>query len=289
MSTLGDRLLARAIRATMVVDTAARRFDRVRSALVTRFASESVLDAYNQLTYDATPVYEAGSTSFRQGLFNWEQEMIALAFPKAPGTVLVGGAGGGREAFALAALGYGVVAFDPSAGLARSMAREAHTTGRVDALIGRYEDLPRLVSARDGTEVDLRARSPFDAAMFGWTSYSHVRTSAARIAALRVFGELTNGPVVVSFFLARQGPPRQAGRARRIARALGFRPNGDSFTPYIGFYHHSTAAEIEDEVRQAGLELSHACYDDLDGRWPYLVLRASSASSAEVAEIKAPR
>ena len=45
MSTLGDRLLARAIRATMVVDTAARRFDRVRSALVTRFASESVLDA----------------------------------------------------------------------------------------------------------------------------------------------------------------------------------------------------------------------------------------------------
>jgi hypothetical protein len=282
MSTLGNRLLARAIRATMVVDTAARRFDRVRSAFVTRFASESVLDAYNELTYDATPVYEAGSPSFRQGLFNWEQEMIACAFPKTPGTVLVGGAGGGREAFALAALGYAVVAFDPSAGLARSMAREAHTSGRVEALIGRYEDLPRLVNARDGTDVDLRARAPFDAAMFGWTSYSHVRTSAARIAALRAFRELTNGPMVVSFFLARQGPPRQPGRARRIARALGFRSNGDSFTPYIGFYHHSTAAEIEDEARQAGLELSHACYDDLDGRWPYLVLRASRTPSAEV-------
>ena len=289
MSTLGDRLIARAIRATMVVDTAARRFDRVRSALVTRFASESVLDAYNELTYDATPAYEAGSPSFRQGLFNWEREMIALAFPKAPGTVLVGGAGGGREAFALAALGYAVVAFDPSAGLARSMAREAHANGPVDALIGRYEDLPRLVSARDCSQVDLRARAPFDAAMFGWTSYSHVRTSAARIAALRVFGELTNGPVVVSFFLARHGPGRQPGRARRIARALGFHPNGDSFTPYIGFYHHSTAAEIEDEVRRAGLELGHACYDDLDGRWPYLVLRAPRGPSAEVAEIETPR
>jgi len=282
MRTLGNKLLARAIRATMVVDTAARRFDRVRSALVTRFASDSVLDAYNELTYDATSVYDAGSPSFRRGLFNWEREMIALAFPKAPGRVLVGGAGGGREAFALAALGYAVVAFDPSAGLARSMAGEAQANERVESLIGRYEDLPRLVRARDGIDVDLRARAPFDAAMFGWTSYSHVRTSTARIAALRVFGELTNGPVVVSFFLAGQGPPRQPGGARRIARALGFRSNGDSFTPYIGFYHHSTAAEIEDEVRQAGLELSHACYDDLDGRWPYLVLRASSASSAEV-------
>lgn len=289
MSTLGDRLLARAIRATMVVDTAARRFDRVRSAFVTRFAPESVLDAYNELTYDATPVYNAGSSSFRQGLFNWEQEMIGLAFPKAPGTVLVGGAGGGREAFALAALGYAVVAFDPSAGLARSMARQAQGNGRVEALIGRYEDLPRLVSARDGSEVDLRARAPFDAAMFGWTSYSHVRTSAARITALRVLGELTNGSVVVSFFLARQGPSHQPGRARRIAQALGFRSNGDSFTPYIGFYHHSTAAEIEEEVRQAGLEVTHACYDDLDGRWPYLVLRPSSASSAKVAESEAPR
>jgi hypothetical protein len=215
--------------------------------------------------------------------------MIGLAFPRPPGTVLVGGAGGGREAFALAALGYGVVAFDPSAGLARSMGREAHATGCVDALIGRYEDLPRLVSARDGSEVDLRARAPFDAAMFGWTSYSHVRTSEARVAALRVFGELTNGPVVVSFFLARQDQPRHQRRTRRIAQALGFRSNGDSFTPYIGFYHHSTAAEVEHEVRQAGLELSHACYDDLDGRWPYLVLRASTASSAEVTQIETPR
>jgi SAM-dependent methyltransferase len=289
MSTFGDRLLARAIRATMMVDTAARRFDRVRSALVTRFASESVLSVYNELTYDATPVYEAGSPSFRQGLFNWEKEMIALAFPKAPGAVLVGGAGGGREAFALAALGYDVVAFDPSAGLARSMGRETHETGRLEALIGRYEDLPRLVRVRDGVQVDVRALAPFDAAMFGWTSYSHVRTPAARVAALRMFGELTNGPVVVSFFLARPAPPREPGLARRIARGLGFRSSDDAFTPYIGFYHHSTAAEIEDEVRQAGLELTHACYDDLDGRWPYLVLRASRTASAEVPDVQVPR
>jgi hypothetical protein len=287
MSRLSDRLLARAIRATTVVDTAARRFDRVRSAIVTRFASESVLDAYNELTYDATPVYEAGTASFRQGLFNWEKEMIARAFPSAPGTVLVGGAGGGREAFALAALGFDVVAFDPSAGLARSMARESRRDGRVDALIGRYEDLPLLVRVTDGARVDLRALARFDAAMFGWTSYSHVRTRAARVAALRTFAELTEGPIVVSFFLARQSPHNPPSRARRVARALGFRATGDSFTPYIGFYHHSTAAEIEDEVREAGLELAHACYDDLDGRWPYLVLRAPA--SAEVPHLEPPR
>jgi hypothetical protein len=289
MSRFADKLLARAILATMVVDTAARRFDRARSALVTRFASEGVLDAYNELTYDATPAYQAGSSAFRQGLFNWEKEMLAHAFPKAPGTVLLGGAGGGREAFALAALGYDVVAFDPSAGLVRSMARESGDNGRVEALTGRYADLPLLVRVSDGARVDLRALAPFDGAIFGWTSYSHVRTRAARVAALRSVGTLTNGSVVVSFFLARQAPPRPPGLVRRMARALGFRSTGDSFTPYIGFYHHSTAAEIEDEVREAGLELAHACYDDLDGRWPYLVLRAARVTSAEVPQVEPPR
>ena len=64
-----------------------------------------------------------------------------------PGRLLIGGAGGGREAFALAARGYEVVAFEPSAALARSMVQHAPAGISVEALIGRYEDLPWLTSA----------------------------------------------------------------------------------------------------------------------------------------------
>jgi len=278
-----DHIVARAIRATMMVDTAAMRFDRIRSAVVTRFASDTVLDAYNALTYDAAPVYQAGSEVFRQGLFNWEQEMIAAAFPEPPAKVLVGGAGGGREAFALSAKGYDVAAFDPSPGLARSMIDHAPPGGRVEPLIGRYEDLPRLCRAADSVPVDLAAGPPYQAAVFGWTSYSHIRTRATRVTALRAMAALTAGPVAVSFFLARPRLEHRPGRARRIASALGFQSNGDAFTPFIGFYHYSSASDIQSEVAEAGLEIVHASYDDLDGRWPYLVLRRQG-SSPEVAD-----
>jgi len=77
----------------VVVDRAARRFDQARYALVTRLASHAVLDAFNDLAYERTPVYRAGAPEFRQALFNWEIEAIARAFPDPPGRVLVGGAG----------------------------------------------------------------------------------------------------------------------------------------------------------------------------------------------------
>jgi hypothetical protein len=97
VSTRGPRLLARIIRLSTVVDRAARRFDQIRSVLITHWASPSVLDAYNDLAYERTPVYRAGTPQFRHTLFNWETEAIAGAFPDPPGRVLIGGAGGGRE------------------------------------------------------------------------------------------------------------------------------------------------------------------------------------------------
>ena len=94
MSSRGPRLLARIIRLSTVVDRAARRFDQIRSVLITRWASPSVLDAYNDLAYERTPVYRAGTPQFRHTLFNWETEAIAGAFPDPPGRLLIGGAGG---------------------------------------------------------------------------------------------------------------------------------------------------------------------------------------------------
>jgi hypothetical protein len=282
MITRVDRLLAGCIRASTIVDRAARRFDQARSALVTRLAPASVLDAYNDLAYERTPVYRAGSPEFRQTLFNWEAEVIAGTFPDPPGRVLIGGAGGGREAFALASRGYQVVAFEPSETLARSMVEHGTAGVDVEALIGRYEELPWLTNAATGARFDVRAGGPFDAALFGWTSFSHLRTRAARVSALRSVAGLTNGPLVLSFYARRPRISSSAGFFHRTAGALGLRFEGDLFTPYVGFYHLSAPEELAAEVRDAGLEPVQTSFDELDGRWPYLVARRSALAQKPI-------
>jgi hypothetical protein len=190
--------------------------------------------------------------------------------------VLVGGAGGGREPFALVGRGYEVVAFEPSAALARSMVDHAPAGVHVEALVGRYEDLPMLTSAATGASVDVRGFAPFQAAVFGWASFSHLRTATARVAALRAVGDLTNGPVLLSFYTRRPRLTQSMGLVHTMARALGLRFQGDLFTPFAGFYHLSDRAELENETRQAGLEIVRASFDELDGSWPYLVVQRVS-------------
>ena len=276
MSAFLARLGARVLRASMFADRSFDRFDRLRSRLVSRVASDAVLDAYNDLTYASQHVYDAGSHTFRAELFNWEADLIARVLPAAPARILVGGAGGGREAFALAERGYAVTAFEPSIPLARSMAARAQVdSAAVDAWVGRYEQLPRVTST-DGTAVrDLSTSAPFDAAILGWTSFSHLRGRDARIATLRGFAGLARGPVAFSFYLDRT-LPRSPARAGRVLSALGLPSSGDRFTPHVGFFHLSRREELEGEVASAGLRVVDASWDDSDGRWPWVAVAAES-------------
>ena len=269
------RLGAHVIRATSTVDSAYRRFDALRSALVARFAPDSVLDAFNDMTYGASDVYRPDAANYRSELFNWEVDAIGRLFPPPPARILVGGAGGGREAFALAARGYEVVAFDPSAPLVRSMAAHAGPGGRVTPLLGRYEDLPMLLTpaAAPAERISLHDVAMFDAALFGWTSYSHIRRREARVVALRQIGAVTSGPIVASFYLDRAaGSPAQT-RLGRLARRAGLGTGQDRFTTHVGFYHLSSPVELRSEARDAGLALVCECYDDSDGRWPYVAFK----------------
>jgi hypothetical protein len=267
-----SRLNARFIRATFLLDRAYVAMDRARAVLVTAFASDEVLAAYNDLTYGATSTYDAGAPQFREKLFNWEADLVARVFPKAPSRVLVGGAGGGREAFQLAEMGYDVTAFEPSRGLAQSMQDRAIRSGAaVTALIGRYEDLPMLQRIDDGAPYDLAGLPPFDAAILGWSSFSHVRSGAGRSATLRAFAELTDGPVIASFFLR----PSAKGARHPIKRwlsTLGRRAEGDSFTAHIGYYHLSSPEELAAEVAAAGLQIVEPSFDESDGRWPWIAV-----------------
>src|SRR4051794_9728091 len=105
-----------------------RYFDKARSRAVVRWASEDVLEAFNALAYESDKAYVPGTRKFRHHLFAWETAAIGRFFPPAPARLLIGGAGGGREAFALAERGYEVVAFEPAAGLAAGMADTASSS-----------------------------------------------------------------------------------------------------------------------------------------------------------------
>jgi hypothetical protein len=271
---------ARAIRASMLVDRALSRYDRLRSFLVTCAATDGVLDAYNDLVYGATKVYDASAPEFRERLFNWEAELVQRVFPPPPGRVLVGGAGGGRETFELISRGYAVAAFEPSDVLARSMADRAATSGHpVEVFLARYQDLPMLRRVGTDQVVDLRCGGRFDAAMLGWSSFSHIRHRHDRILTLQRFAEVTDGPVVASFFL-RRDTNRPRHKLSQWAGRLGLRAHGDRFTPHIGFFHQSSADELEAEVADAGLVQVAVSYNDTDGYWPWIAVARPDVASA---------
>ena len=277
---LFQRGAARIVRASVVVDRAQRLFDRVRSTFVARFASDGFLDAYNDLAYRNHADYTVGSARFREGLFHWEEDMARKHLPAPPARLLVGGAGGGREVYAWASQGYSVVAFEPSPTLARAVLAKKAEYPNAQIWRGRYEDLPLLFDVESSASVQIGALGRFDAVVLGWPTYSHIRTRERRVAALRQLDAVTNGPIAISFFLDKHRDARKASRVQTLTRRLGISRPGDAFSPYIGFHHWSTEEELRDEIREAGLEVVDASWDDRDGRWPWIVARRSSAGRA---------
>jgi len=173
--------------------------------------------------------------------------------------VLIGGVGGGREALALAQRGYQVVAFDPARALISTLERAlGDRRPSIEVLVGRYEDLP-VLQPPDGRSpaADLRQRPRFDAAVLGWASFSHIRSDAGRIDALRGMGALTAGPIFLSYF---------SPMDERVSSAL----RQGSFALRVGFFRQLSEEEIRRLIAEAGLEvvlLQH------DLGWPCAVLR----------------
>ena len=264
---------ARAVRLTHLVDLAYRRFDRARSILVLSLASDRFLEKYNDLTFSATDSYRPDSKSFRRGLFDWEAEVVKRYFPSAPARILVGGAGGGREAFALLEKGFDVVAFDPAEPLVRGMAAAPEAQGgKLRACCGSYESLPMLRTA-DGrsNRIDLRREPPFDAAIVGWSSFSNLRSDRERVETLRQFGSVTSGPILVSYFgdPATAETPPPAGRLRRWVWNRMRRRGPSVFSVQIGYYRILRPADVERMVQEAGLRVLAA---EHGGNWPYVVV-----------------
>ena len=149
------------------------------------------------------------SESPARGLFPWEDAWFQMALPQPPATILVPGAGGGREVLALRERGYTVFGFDPAIGQspnAHGIIRESF-----EALVNRDENRLRFPGAGGVT---------FDAVLFGWGSLSHVFQAQMRFHIIQAaHAHCLNGPILFSYWR-----PEDVGittRGVRLWRAVG--------------------------------------------------------------------
>ena len=108
-------------RALLALDRTAARGaalrQEMRDELLWAWTTPSDRDAVTLSTYASDARYVQGGQFFERGLFPWETDVLAFLRLPSGSRVLVGGAGGGRETWALARAGF-VTAFEPCAQLA---------------------------------------------------------------------------------------------------------------------------------------------------------------------------
>ena len=275
MGSRGTEWAARGIRATLAVDRVAGLLGAAPSALVLAFASDAVLTRYSTIAYGATETYHPGSPEFDDTLFPFEEEAISRFFPPAPARVLIGAAGGGREAIVLAQRGHEVVAFEPSAPLIAGLAAHIPPGLRITAYRAAYEDLPTLHPAESGgLSADLATEPRFNAAILGWGSFSHLLSERHQIGALRAVSSVTDGPILVSFRV----DPRIDGVIRsrmvRLQRRLPGRNklSGAHFTMGIGYFQTFSRERFTTLFDQADLRVEALDTADASGFWGHAVL-----------------
>jgi len=240
----GDRALAAALRVRAAM----------RDAMLLGLLDEGDRAATTAWLYETQATYRPGGSAFGRGLFGWEEEALGH-MALAPGArVLVGGAGGGRELAALVSRGYAPVGFDPCGGL---VAGASQAVG-APLVAGSYGDLCAAVEGAGGPLAELVAAGPYDAAVCGWGSLSHVPGEAARQRVLAALRRVVKGPLLVSTVL----PPRHSGRAGQVFAGLGAalaalgapgRPEpGSAYVEGVGFVTRIELSALDATAAAAG-------------------------------------
>lgn len=209
--------------------------------------------------FDGEPTYAPGGSLYALGLLEWERELLAPPFPQS-GRLLVGGAGGGREAIALLERGYDVVAFDASPELVRAGAPAVAASGGT-LVHATYDD---VVRAAAGVPSPLfgQFRAPIDGVLLGWGSLSLVISDAERLALFRALRVLAPpAPIALSFDepADADAPDGRVGRVREALRrfyarrgAPGYSGERLRYAAWAGVLRESTVAEVETVARAAG-------------------------------------
>jgi len=232
----------------------------VTSEVLLGFLPEQQRSEFTFLAYSKMSSYLPGGETFEGGLAPWELRL--LEHPEVPrhGRVLLAGAGGGRELSALAARGYHVYAFEPTAALlAGARAVASRSAGSV-CVLGSYADMTLAV---DGRGPLASAPAPFDLVYFGWGSFTHVTRPSEQLAILSAARALgPRAPLLLSFWLRRPVADSKTERFRRRVRSVlghlgAVRPlDGVIFHHGPGFAYQFTPAELEELARRAGYRVA---------------------------------
>jgi hypothetical protein len=220
--------------------------DAVHAGLWLGLLDRPDLHALDQLRYDAAAGYRQDAHNLR-GLFDWERQALGEHFGRT-GSLLVLGAGGGREVLALARLGYAVTGYECNPTLLRAGRQLLARTGGGAELRG----IARDQAPRDG--------GGHDGVIVGWSAYTLIPGRPERVAFLAGLRLCVpaGAPVLVSFFSRPEHCLRTrivtavANATRRLRRARPVDP-GDDLTP--DFVHRFTRAELAAELRAGGFGL----------------------------------
>lgn len=187
----------------------------------------------------------------RRGLHDWEERAFSDFFGGAK-SILVAGAGGGREVLALRRLGYEAVGFECHPGLVKF----ANELLRKDGVGGEVKQSLPDECPQSG-EV-------FDGVVAGWGVYTLIQGRPQRVEFLRGLREQTRGraPLLVSFYHRPDGARRGklvkgVGDSLRRILGRGRLEAGDDLDPSTvpNFVHYFTRDEIAGELREGGFDL----------------------------------
>lgn len=200
---------------------------------------------YDTLGSDASDEFK------HSGLHWWERRSLDEYFGECR-TLLLAGAGGGRELLALRRHGFDVDGFDFAAQLVAASNELLAQEGFVGSIaVAPHGTCPALTKTYDG-------------AMLGRCSYMLIRGRSQRVMFLKTLrSRLRDGAPLYLSFHDRTEPSRRFGITFRLANLLRWllrRPDrierGDHLDPESGFFHHHfTQHEIASELREAGFEL----------------------------------
>jgi SAM-dependent methyltransferase len=185
------------------------------------------------------------------GLFGWEEPFFRR-FLKPDDRILIVGSGTGREVISLRRDGYSVEGLEPAAAAAE-LSLEIMKKAGVDARI--------RIGGIETVELD----TDYDVFIFSWYCYSYIAHRPTRVASLRSARShlAPGGRIILSYItgepVAKRLPITMATIAARLTGA-GWRPEKTdvlSFEPGgLHFEHQFAPGEVEDEAREAGLEVA---------------------------------
>lgn len=204
------------------------------------------LHKIDEVYYDAAEAYFSVDYN-KEGLREWEQEMIEKYFQNYHNLLLIG-AGGGREVYALQKMGYTVEAFECNSKLL-NFGNEFLAKEGLTPCIKHLE--------RDQSP---ESKDKYDGIIIGWGAYMLTQGRIRRIAFLKNLRSLIkdDGKFLLSF-LVRTNDSWEIKNTAFIGNIFRFLLRreyleiGDTLTPT--YLHYFKENELSDELSQAGFNM----------------------------------